>query len=453
MEGGAGTAQKASPPRGGGSAKGGPINQPGKWDAMISYCTKDAHSQVLTLEIERELGKRGKTVWLDVRMDSKSEAAMEEGVRNARCVIAVVSGPVAGQGDDTAYFSREFCLKELRWAVDAGVFIQPVVRAENKLKISDFCKTIPDDLEFLKSTDWLHLDNTDREFFELGITKVLRGDHWTAERKPRALELDDEPFGAAPSTRSSSGKSLLGSPALSATSSRDSLSRERSLSERDADDDLRLSSLRLTRREAIYYSTSQKDPASLREVAVLARTPLAELMETSEDQFQKILRHLEHEKQIRPMCNTRLVKLHREARAKEQAAQAKAAELRRQSSMDTAVKARFAAFIERVGGAEPLRGLDEIPVPDTLSEAVQFIADCEDPGTPSKAALILAVKRAYEFAAALRHASGLQLKESSVQSPSVQQNKRCELLASTRQFASSVRAKAADARATDSAVT
>ena len=47
------------------------------------------------------------TSWLDVKMDDKSEAAMEEGVKNSKKFVAIVS---------ETYFSRKFCLKELRWA-------------------------------------------------------------------------------------------------------------------------------------------------------------------------------------------------------------------------------------------------------------------------------------------------------------------------------------------------
>ena len=61
---------------------------------MISYAREDPDSRTLVRDIREELNKHGKTVWLDVRMAQKSEAAMEEGAKNARCVIAVVSGPI-----------------------------------------------------------------------------------------------------------------------------------------------------------------------------------------------------------------------------------------------------------------------------------------------------------------------------------------------------------------------
>ena len=128
-----------------------------------------------------------KDVWLDVDMNDKSAAAMEEGVKNSKCVIAIITGPTveardrekiklrrtfapclqvthshaqngadafaivpclrpcpcprhshlfgAPKADDpdgekgrkNAYFAREFCIMELRWALKYNVRIQPVV--------------------------------------------------------------------------------------------------------------------------------------------------------------------------------------------------------------------------------------------------------------------------------------------------------------------------------------
>tara|TARA_B100000780_G_C21027235_1_gene411827 strand:+ start:88 stop:252 length:165 start_codon:yes stop_codon:yes gene_type:complete len=51
------------------------------------------------------------------------------------------------------------CQQELRWAIEAGVPIQPVVRAEDKRKIGDdFIQMAPDDLKFLGDIDIKHLD-------------------------------------------------------------------------------------------------------------------------------------------------------------------------------------------------------------------------------------------------------------------------------------------------------
>ena len=147
---------------------------------MISYTQRSPTSETLAHALYCELRRRGLKVWLDVKMLRRDEAAMKEGVQNSRGVIAIVSGPVlssvVGESDDDAsYFKREFCLKELRWAQEAQVFIQPVVVAEDKSKITALFNTIPVGFDHLKAVNWEHLDYKDAEYFELGAGKVLRG--------------------------------------------------------------------------------------------------------------------------------------------------------------------------------------------------------------------------------------------------------------------------------------
>ena len=85
-------------------------------------------------------------------------------------VIAIVSGPT---GDDSAYFRRPSCLSELRWAIETQVFVQPVV-AEDKGIITEFFTDIPSDLDHLKGVNWNHIDRKDVDYFELGVTKIIR---------------------------------------------------------------------------------------------------------------------------------------------------------------------------------------------------------------------------------------------------------------------------------------
>ncbi len=156
------------------------IHSPGQWDVMISYTQRTSVSETLAANINGELSRRGVSVWWDIKMHERDEQAMQEGVQSSSCVIAIVSGPsIDPQNPDVppesnAYFNREFCLKELRWAVEAGVFIQPVVAAEDKRKITEFFSIIPHDLQRLKSVNWEHLDWRDVEYFELGVTKIMR---------------------------------------------------------------------------------------------------------------------------------------------------------------------------------------------------------------------------------------------------------------------------------------
>ena len=140
---------------------------------MISYTQRNPVSEALAYKISAAFSKRGKSVWLDVEMARRDEAAMEEGVKNSRCVIAIISGPQEGQ-EGSAYFSRPFCVQELRWAGEVGVPVQPIVAAEDKGKITEFFATIPPDLQHLTSANWEHVDRKDNDYFELGVTKIIR---------------------------------------------------------------------------------------------------------------------------------------------------------------------------------------------------------------------------------------------------------------------------------------
>ena len=143
------------------------------WHFMISYTQRNPTSETLAHALESELKSRGKTVWLDVKMDRRDKSAMKEGVENSHCVIAIVSDAQEGQ-EDAAYFQRKFCLNELRWAVAAQVFIQPIVAAEDKSKISELVDAIPADLQHLQGVNWEHIDRKDVDYFALGVTKIIR---------------------------------------------------------------------------------------------------------------------------------------------------------------------------------------------------------------------------------------------------------------------------------------
>lgn len=138
---------------------------------MISYTQRNAMSEAIAAYLYAEFCKRGKTVWLDVKMHRRDEASMREAATHCRCLIAIVSGTAS---DSHAYFKRPFCLKELRWAVSAGGFVQPIVASEDKHKISDMMELVPDDLSQLRELNWEHIDHKDVEYFELGVSKILR---------------------------------------------------------------------------------------------------------------------------------------------------------------------------------------------------------------------------------------------------------------------------------------
>ena len=111
-------------------------------------------------------------------MNNKSEAAMKEGVLNSRCLLAIITGAAInpdrpGDPEANAFFQRQYCLQEVRWALEAGIPVQPVVRAEDKQMIGQLADA-PQDLKCLGQIDFIHLDRADRDYWRLGVNKVLR---------------------------------------------------------------------------------------------------------------------------------------------------------------------------------------------------------------------------------------------------------------------------------------
>ena len=67
-------------------------------------------------------------------MADRSAAAMEEGVRNSKCVIAIISGatiepndPGGVKGAAMAYFARPFCVQVNRCVADLFIPVKAVV--------------------------------------------------------------------------------------------------------------------------------------------------------------------------------------------------------------------------------------------------------------------------------------------------------------------------------------
>ena len=104
-------------------------------------------------------------------MNNKGEEAMQEAVENSLVVLAVITGD--GPDDKNAYLSRDFCLQELRWAFEKGTHVQPVVHLEDKKRISEFIEMAPDDLKRIGSIDFVHLDPSDKQYWNVGLGKIF----------------------------------------------------------------------------------------------------------------------------------------------------------------------------------------------------------------------------------------------------------------------------------------
>lgn len=154
------------------------FNLPGHWDAFISYTQRNGNAAMLAEKVAADLRNAGLSVWLDVSMASRSTAAMKEGIENAKCVLAIVTGPGINNdrpSDDAkgnAYFAREYCQMELRWAKDAGTRIQPLVRVEDKQQIATFLSQAPADLQCLEPSGFIELIRSDATYWNAGIAKI-----------------------------------------------------------------------------------------------------------------------------------------------------------------------------------------------------------------------------------------------------------------------------------------
>ena len=64
-----------------------------------------------------------------------------------------------GDSEANAYFKRDFCVNELRWAREVSIPMQPVIqREDNKRRIGEFIGQAPMDLKDLSGVDFKTLD-------------------------------------------------------------------------------------------------------------------------------------------------------------------------------------------------------------------------------------------------------------------------------------------------------
>ena len=179
----------------------------GKWDVFISHTQRHPDGKLLALDFKDTMDNKNKSSWLDIKMQDKSPAAMEAGVKNSKCVIAIITGPCINIREpaknstqdqlDNAYFSRRFCKNELRWAREAGIPIQCVVCVEDKKQISNFIETIPLDLKSIANANWPDLDRSDHECFEIKIDRILKwmeqnNQEKTSKSRPSRIASEDE---------------------------------------------------------------------------------------------------------------------------------------------------------------------------------------------------------------------------------------------------------------------
>ena len=63
-------------------------------------------------------------------------------------------------------------MQELRWAVEAKVPIQPVVRMEDKGRIGEFMKLAPSGLQCLGGIDFVDVNTADQGYLDVAVGKI-----------------------------------------------------------------------------------------------------------------------------------------------------------------------------------------------------------------------------------------------------------------------------------------
>ena len=101
--------------------------------AFLSYTQRDPEAKLIASELYHVFQDRFLECWLDVKMHQRDEAAMEAGVQNAECLIAIFTN-----NGKYSYLSRAFCRQEICWAERYHKPIVAVVSSDDKKNVGKF---------------------------------------------------------------------------------------------------------------------------------------------------------------------------------------------------------------------------------------------------------------------------------------------------------------------------
>eukprot|EP01050_Picozoa_sp_SAG11_P017385 SAG11_NODE_2503_length_3278_cov_1.735451_3_plen_454_part_00 len=164
-----------------------------KYDIFITHAQSTGQDQCKTLCLL--LLQQGYSVWYDMQAKDLTARGMEEGVSQSRHVLIFLSD---------GYFTRPFCLKELRWAKLYGCNLVGVVEKDSRHSPADFGleeRRAPADLKHVLA-DVEFLEYQRRDFLEAAmVAELVRlcGGQGGAARsalpsaKPAALEPQPQP--------------------------------------------------------------------------------------------------------------------------------------------------------------------------------------------------------------------------------------------------------------------
>mmetsp|Transcript_56488 Transcript_56488/g.156183 ORF Transcript_56488/g.156183 Transcript_56488/m.156183 type:complete len:159 (+) Transcript_56488:1506-1982(+) len=136
----------------------------------ICHVVESTSAARLVSRIEASVVDQGLAQTVQV---TAADGATREAVEAANFVVAVVTGPDEGC---VPFFADERCMREVEWALEAHIPVQPVIHTVNESNIGALLSlnnnTKPNITEKLAGVQWLALEDHDPEYWAVGITKL-----------------------------------------------------------------------------------------------------------------------------------------------------------------------------------------------------------------------------------------------------------------------------------------
>ncbi|KAL1514474.1 hypothetical protein AB1Y20_003573 [Prymnesium parvum] len=155
------------------------------WDFFLSHAQRDTSAHALGMYHTLTSEPHQRKVWLDGKMEWQDEAAMEEGIKNSKAIIAIFS---------ESFPSSPYCRKELMWAIQYEKPVIPVIPSTMQSHIGRLVQKLPPHLRGIGTIEFIPLDRSKTERFEFGIAELVqRAERSTVAvlRQPRKSIVDE----------------------------------------------------------------------------------------------------------------------------------------------------------------------------------------------------------------------------------------------------------------------
>ena len=143
-------------------------------DALDFYISHgNGGGQDLAFALKKDLEAKGCTCAVSgapgsTKVDKRRRA------RAASFLVAVVTGESKTTGKGFSYFSRADCVQEVRWAMERGAQLLPVISGADKGRVDEFLTAAPSDLvENFKAAKINVLDLADVYLWKMGVSKIV----------------------------------------------------------------------------------------------------------------------------------------------------------------------------------------------------------------------------------------------------------------------------------------